>query len=131
MEWIILILYPVAKLTSIRLFISLDASKNWPLHQLDIKNAFLHVDLQEKVHMEQPPSFVAQEENGKVCHLKKSLYGLKQSPHAWFGKFSEVVQKFGLTKSKCDHSVFYRQSTTALFFLSYMLMKLSLPGVIM
>nr|XP_016492553.1 PREDICTED: uncharacterized protein LOC107812042 [Nicotiana tabacum] len=52
-------------------------------------------------------------EYGKVCHLKKSLYGLKQSPRAWFGKFSEfseVVQEFGLKMRKCDHSVFYRKS---------------------
>ena len=60
--------------------------------------------------MEQPLGFVAQGEYGKVCHLRKSLYGLKQSPRAWFGKFSEVIQEFGMNKSKVDHSVFYRQS---------------------
>ena len=43
--------------------------------------------------------------------MKKSLYGLKQSPRAWFGKLDEVVQEFGLKMSKCDHSFFYRQST--------------------
>ncbi|RVW63419.1 putative mitochondrial protein [Vitis vinifera] len=80
------------------------------LHQLDIKNAFLHGDLQEEVYMAQPPGFVAQGEYGKVCHLRKSLHGLKQSPRAWFGKFSEVIQEFGMNKSKVDHSVFYRQS---------------------
>ena len=46
--------------------------------------------------MEQPPGFVAQGEIGKVCRLRKSLYGLKQSPRAWFGKFSHKVEKFGL-----------------------------------
>ena len=46
------------------------------------------------------------------CHLKNSLYGLKQSPRAWFEKFNEVVQEFGLKMSKCDHSVLYQQSTT-------------------
>ena len=49
----------VAKLTSVRLFISLIASYNWDLHQLDIRNAFLHGDLQEEVYMEQPPMFFA------------------------------------------------------------------------
>ena len=39
---------PVAKLTSVRLFISMAATYKWPLHQLDIKNAFLHGDLQEE-----------------------------------------------------------------------------------
>jgi len=40
-----------------------------------------------------------------VCHLRKSLYGLKQSPKAWFGKFSSVVKEFGMTRSEADHSV--------------------------
>ena len=73
---------PVAKMTSVRFFISLVATYNWDLHQLDIKNVFLHGDLQEEVYMEQPLGFVAQGEIGRVCHLRKSLYGLKQSPHA-------------------------------------------------
>lgn len=67
---------PIAKLASVRLFISLANTYDWPLYQLDVKNAFLHGDLQEEVYMEQPPGFVAQGENGKVCRLKKSLYGL-------------------------------------------------------
>ena len=50
---------PIEKLTSVRLFICLAASSNWDLHQLDIRNAFLHADLQEKVYMEQPLMFVA------------------------------------------------------------------------
>ena len=49
--------------------------------------------------MEQPLGFFAQEEIGIVCRLLKSLYGLKQSPRAWFGKFSRVIEKFGIQKS--------------------------------
>ncbi|KAL5741578.1 hypothetical protein ACOSP7_028310 [Xanthoceras sorbifolium] len=108
---------PVAKLTSVRLFISMAATYHWPLYQLDIKNAFLHGDLQEEVYMEQPPGFVAQGESGRVCHLQKSLYGLKQSPRAWFGKFSQAVEKFGMMKSKSDHSVFYKQSKAGIILL--------------
>ena len=47
----------------------------------------------------------------------KSLYGLKQSPHAWLGKFSEVIEKFGLQKSKSDHSVFYKNSRAGIILL--------------
>ena len=50
---------PVVKLTSIHLFISLAASYDWYLHQLDIRNAFLNGDLQEEVYMEQPSGSVA------------------------------------------------------------------------
>ena len=43
---------PVAKMMSVRLFISLVTTHNWDLHQLVIKNSFLHGDLQEEVYME-------------------------------------------------------------------------------
>ena len=62
--------------------------------------------------MEQPLGFVAQGEIGKVYRLRKSLYGLKQSPRAWFDKFSQVVEEFGMQMSKSDHSVFYRNSSS-------------------
>jgi hypothetical protein len=81
------------------------------LYQLDIKNAFLHGDLEEEIYMEQPPGFVAQGESGLVCKLQKSLYGLKQSPRAWFGKFSKVIQQFGMIRCEADHSVFFRRSS--------------------
>ena len=58
--------------------------------------------------MEQPPWFVAHGDIDKVCCLRKSLYGLKQSPRAWLGNFSEVIRKFGMQKRKSDHSIFYR-----------------------
>ena len=62
---------PVAKMTFVRLFISLAATRNWDLHQLDVKNAFLHGDLQVEVYMKQPLGFVAQGEIEKVCRLWK------------------------------------------------------------
>ena len=57
--------------------------------------------------MEQPPDFVAQGESRLVCRLKKSLYGLKQSPRCWFGRFNSVNQSFGMRRSEVDHSIFY------------------------
>ena len=71
---------PIAKISSVRILISLVANLGWPLFQLDVKNAFLNGDLKEEVYMEQPLGFVAQGEFGKVCRLHKAIYGLKQSP---------------------------------------------------
>lgn len=56
---ILIFFSPVAKLTFVKLFLSLAATHNWHLHKLDIKFAFLHRDLHEEVFMEQPPGFVA------------------------------------------------------------------------
>jgi len=87
------------------------AIRHWPLHQLDIKNVFLHGDLVEKVYMEQPLGFGAQGESGMVYKLHCSFYDLKQSPHAWFGKFSSIVQRFRLRRGEVDHSVFYSHTS--------------------
>ena len=103
----------VVKMTYVQLFISLAATYHWDLHQLDIKNVFLHGDLQEEVYMEQPPGFVAQGVIGKVCRHQKSLYGLKQSLRAWFGKFSQAVEEFSMQKSKYDH-FFYKNSSSSI-----------------
>ncbi|RVW42968.1 Retrovirus-related Pol polyprotein from transposon RE2 [Vitis vinifera] len=102
---------PVAKIASVRLLLSMAAMCSWPLYQLDIKNAFLHGDLGEEIYMEQPPGFVAQGESCLVCRLRRSLYGLKQSPRAWFSRFSSVVQEFGMLRSTADHSVFYHHNS--------------------
>ena len=72
---------PVAKMSSICLFLSMATMCSQPLFQLDIKNGFLHGELQKEIYMEQPPSFVAQGESSLVCKLRHSLYGLKQSPY--------------------------------------------------
>jgi hypothetical protein len=99
---------PVAKMNTVRILISCATNFGWPLHQLDVKNAFLHGDLHEEVYMEIPPGFSSAETTGKVCRLKKSLYGLKQSPRAWFDKFRRAVCDMGYRQCNGDHTVFYR-----------------------
>ena len=79
---------PVAKLNTIRILLSLTANLDWPLHQLDIKNAFLNGDLEEKVCIKIPLGLQISNDNDKVWKLFKSLYGLKPSPRVWFVRFS-------------------------------------------
>ncbi|WVZ66205.1 hypothetical protein U9M48_015462 [Paspalum notatum var. saurae] len=64
---------PVAKMSTVRTLISCAVVYDWPLYQLDIKNAFLHGDLREEVYMEIPPGFATNQTKGKVLKLKKSL----------------------------------------------------------
>lgn len=109
---------PVAQIAFVRLLLAIAAIRHWPLHQLDTKNAFLHGDLEEEVYMEQPLGFVAQgESSNMVGRLHRSLYSLKQSPRAWFGRLSTVVQQFGMVRSEADHSVFYRHSAQGCIYL--------------
>ena len=81
----------MAKFAYVRLLLSMVAMRSQPLFQLGIKNAFLHDDLAEEDYMEQSSGFVAHKESGLVCKLHCFLLGLKQSPRAWFSRFSLVV----------------------------------------
>ena len=71
---------PLTNIAFVWILILLVANLGWPLIQLNVKNVFLHGDLQEEVSMEQPPVFFAQEESRKVCRLHKAIYSLEQSP---------------------------------------------------
>ncbi|KAJ3680984.1 hypothetical protein LUZ60_015473 [Juncus effusus] len=70
---------PVAKMTSIRVVISMVASLGWKLWQLDVKNAFLYGELDKETYMEQPVGYISKMRPDYVCKLKKALYGLKQA----------------------------------------------------
>ena len=76
---------PVSKMTIVRMVIYIAASQSWPLHQMDVKNAFLHGDLKEDIYMVLPPG-LSSTSSSDVCKLKLSLYRLKQAPRAWFDK---------------------------------------------
>ncbi|KAH9783645.1 hypothetical protein KPL71_009401 [Citrus sinensis] len=101
---------PVAKINTIRILLSLAVNLDWPVQQFDVKNAFLHGDLSEEIYMDLPPGCSGPERlNQKVCKLKKSLYGLKQSPRAWFGKFTKAMVRFGYNQSNSDHTLFIKK----------------------
>ena len=98
---------PVAKINSIRVLLSLAIHFNWPLQQLDVKNAFLNGDLEEEVFMNLPSGFEKKIGEQKVCRLKKSLYALKQSPRDWSDKFAKVVNLQRYVQSQADRTMFY------------------------
>ncbi|GJW51621.1 putative RNA-directed DNA polymerase [Tanacetum coccineum] len=97
---------PVSKIVTIRVLFLIAANQDWPLHQFDVKNAFLHGELKKEVYMEAPPGFSQHFKHREVCKLKKSLYGLKQSPRAWFGRFTLAMKKYGYKQSNSDHTLF-------------------------
>ena len=92
-------LAPVAKMNTVRIILSLAAHFGWEMHQVDVKNAFLHGSLEEEVYMKIPLGYGAINEGDKVCRLKKVLYGLKQSPCAWFEKFTQAMVSVGYQQS--------------------------------
>lgn len=99
----------VAKLYVVWVFLSIAANLDWLLQQLVIKNVFLKGKLEEEVYMIIPLGYCKVNERNKVCKLKKSLYGLKQLPRAWFNKFAQMLNKLGYQQRKSNHNMFFRQ----------------------
>lgn len=85
---------PVAKDVTVHSFLSVAAFRDWPLHQMDVHNAFLYGDLDEEIYMDLPPGLRRQGES-KLCRLRKSLYGLKQASRQWYAKFTNALMAAG------------------------------------
>lgn len=101
---------PVAKFSTIRCLLALGAAMDLEIHQMDVKTAFLNGELEEDVYMDQPPGFVQEGAAHLVCKLKKSLYGLKQSPRAWYEEFHAFFTREGFSRSAADHSLYIKQT---------------------
>ena len=98
---------------TVRLLLALAAHRGWILQQYDVKNAFLHCDLTEEIYTALPPgysSLVPSTPASVVCRLRKSLYGLKQSPRAWFAHFTTAMRNRGYQQCNGEHTLFYRHS---------------------
>ncbi|GMJ03321.1 hypothetical protein HRI_004001300 [Hibiscus trionum] len=113
---------PVVRFPTINILLSLAVTYSWPLHHIDVNNAFLKGDLSEVVYMHQPPGFVQLDSEGVplVCKLKKAIYGLRQAPRNWFEKLKHSLQTLGFQASQADSSLFLRNtSSTTLYIVVY------------
>jgi len=99
---------PVAKVASIRLLLSVVAAFDFEVEQMDVKTTFLHQDLEEEIYMKQLEGFAVKSKKELVCKLKKSLYGLKQTPRMWYQKFETFIRGLGFTRSKTNHCVYFK-----------------------
>jgi len=97
-------------MNTVIVILSLAVNHDWDLQQFDVKNVFLHGDLEEEIYMELPPGYDEQVATRIVCKLKKDLYGLKQSSREWFGRFTRVVTSLGYKQSQGDHTLFIKHS---------------------
>jgi len=100
---------PVVKHATVRIVLSLALARYWPIHQLDVKNAFLLGTLSETVFCAQPSGFEDPTHPDFVCRLNMSLYGLKQAPRAWYSRFATFLLSLGFVEAKTDTSLFVYQ----------------------
>jgi hypothetical protein len=110
----------VVKFATVRVVLSLALSHDWVIHQLDVKNAFLHGTLTETVYCGQPTSFVDADRPDLVYRLNRSLYSLKHAPRAWYSRFASYLASIGFVEAKSDTFLFiYRRGDDIVYLLLY------------
>lgn len=106
---------PVVRFDSVRSIIAMAVQDDMLMHQIDVKSAFLNGDLEEEVYMKQPEGFVVKGKEHFVCKLKRSLYGLKQTPRCWNTTLDIQLKKMGFTQGKSDPCLYTNSVEGELF----------------
>jgi hypothetical protein len=83
-------------------------SKNIKVYQMDIKSDFMNGELEEEVYIEQTEGFQLLEKVDYVCKLKKTLYGLKQTPRAWYSRLNKYLQHAWFRKGSTDNNLYIK-----------------------
>ena len=95
---------------SYRLIFILAMHNKWHLNQYDVKNAFIHAEIDHDIYVEQPHGFEkpqnVQQSKKLYCKLRKALYGLKQSPRLWYEHLLGVLKKHGFQEMPYDSAIF-------------------------
>ncbi|KAG8492061.1 hypothetical protein CXB51_015688 [Gossypium anomalum] len=106
---------PVVKHSSIRALLGIVAMHDLELEQLDVKTVFLHGELEEYIYMQQPEGFTVSEKEDYFCLLKKSLYGLQQSPRQWYKRFDSFMTSHDCKRSSFDSCVYFKKNSDGSF----------------
>jgi hypothetical protein len=99
----------VAKMTSIRYLLAIAARNNWPIHQINIKLAYLYSKLNndEEIYINPPPGIdIPGVKPGQVLHLRLALYGLKQAGRHWYMELQRALLAIEFKQCEHDHAVF-------------------------
>ncbi|CAI7787450.1 unnamed protein product [Closterium sp. NIES-53] len=94
----------VTKSATLRTLLALAGALDLEVEQLDVKTAFLYGHLKEEEYMKQPPEF--DDDSDRVYKLKRTIYGIKQSPRARYMRIDEHLLSLGFVRSECDHALY-------------------------
>jgi hypothetical protein len=95
-------------MSTIHTLLSVASVQEWSISQFDVKNVFLNGKLRKDVYIHSLPEYFVLE--GMVCHLRHSLYGLKQASRVWFQRFASVVTTVVFSASAHDPALFVHVS---------------------
>ena len=109
---------PVVRFASIRTIIAFAVQNNLLIHQMDVVTAFLNGNLCEEIYMQQPDGYIQEGNEHLVCKLKKSLYGLKQSPRCWNTALDDQLKSLQFVQSNADPCVYVQRKSASLIIIA-------------
>ena len=98
----------VARYTSIRSLLALANVKDWHVHQMDVKTAFLQGSIDAEIFKQQPVGYVNKDRPDHVCRLRRSIYGLKQAAQCWNEEIDTFLLSNGYKKSSFDGCIYMK-----------------------
>lgn len=109
---------PVVRYESVRVYLTIAASLNLTIHQMDVDTAFLNSELDEDVYVKQPPGFISTKHPDWVWKLKKGMYGLKQAPLLWNHHIHATLSKAKFIRHDGDYGIYFKHTTEGLLLIA-------------
>jgi hypothetical protein len=97
-----------AKMPLVQVVLANAAIQDWEIHHVNIKSAYLNVNMDHIVYMKPPQGILKKGQEGKVSKLLKVIYGAKQSGRLWHKLLSKIMDELRFSRSKIDHLVFFK-----------------------
>jgi hypothetical protein len=101
---------PTTNMTTIRTVLTITAHRDWEIHQIDIKSAYLNTALKDTIYMRALPGYLKTEDFGKVLLLLRSLYGSKQAGFEWSKELKMFFLDYVFTRSQVDQAIYFRRN---------------------
>lgn len=95
---------PVARMQTLKIFLCICVQNGLLINQMDVESAFLNGKVISEVYVKQPPGY--EDGSDKVCKLLKALYGLRESPRAWYECLDNYLQSLGFKRSENDYCLY-------------------------
>ncbi|CAI5955164.1 unnamed protein product [Closterium sp. NIES-65] len=103
---------PTSNMTTLRVLLHVAAQRDYELHSLDFRTAFLQGSLHEEIWLCRPPGFTGSFPPGTQWSLRRPVYGLRQAPSEWHDTLRTTLAALGFAPSIADPSLFLRTDTS-------------------
>ncbi|CAI7925672.1 unnamed protein product [Closterium sp. NIES-54] len=103
---------PTPKMTTLRVLLHVAAQRDYELHSLDFRTAFLQGSLHEDIWLRHPPGFTRSFPSGTQWSLRRPVYGLRQAPREWHDTLRTTLASLGFAPSTADPSLFLCTDTS-------------------